>query len=218
MSVIPVRTALATVAVALAGAVAFAQLTHGFTALTTETARRAAVELAPVTVPDLIGKDHLGRARELLADLDHAGRVPRVTIVDFIYTRCESLCSALGSTYQQLQADIRARGLQDKVRLLTVSFDPLHDTPAMLAQYALRMHADPGIWTLMSPTRPEQLAHVLTAFGVVVVPVPPDQLQHNAAFHVIDTRGRLVRIVDVDDPQAALDEALSIGRIRESLT
>lgn len=217
MNAILLRTVLATVTVALAGVAAFAQLTHGFNALTAETARRDAVERAPVDVPELPGTDQFGRVHGLLTDLDRADQAPRVTIVDFIYTRCESVCSALGSAFQQLQAEIQIRHVEDKVRLLTVSFDPTHDTPETMVAYARRMHADPAIWTMMSPTRPEQLPRALAAFGIVVVPAPPDQLQHNAAFHVVDAQGRLVRIVDLNDPQSALDEALSIGRTQVPL-
>jgi protein SCO1/2 len=201
-------TALATFAVALAGTVAFAQLTHGFTALTSETARRDAVAAVPIEVPVLTGIDQAGRRHALFADIEPVRATPRVTIVDFIYTRCVGVCSALDGSYQQLQAAIQARHLEDWVRLVTVSFDPLHDTPATLAQYAQQMHADPRVWTLMSPQHAEQLPGLLASFGIVVVPAPLDQFQHNAAFHVLDAQGRLARIVDLDDPQGALDAAL----------
>lgn len=163
-------------------------------------------------VPELQGTDQSGRVYDMLSDPGHDGPVPRVTIVDFVYTRCETLCGAQASTYARLQVELRARHLDGKVRLLTVSFDPSHDTPRTLAQYAQRMHADPAVWTLMSPNRPEQLTRALAAFGVVVVPAPLGQLQHNAALHVVDTRGRLAHIVDVNDPLGALDAAVSLSR------
>lgn len=211
-------TALVSLAVSLAGAAAFALVTQGFTALTAETARRAAVLRSPVAIPELQGTDQTGRVHGMLADPEHTGPFPRVTIVDFVYTRCETLCSAMGSSYEQLQAEVRARHLEGKVRLLTVSFDPLHDTSTTLVQYAQRVHADPEIWTLMCPTRPEQLPRALAAFGVVVVRAPMGQLLHNSAFHVLDTRGQLVRIVDAGNPLGALDAAVSISGTSESLT
>ena len=203
-------TAIATSVIALSGVLAFAQLTHGFSALTSETARRDAVAAVPIEVPVLTGIDQAGRRHALFDDIDQAGSTRRVTIVDFIYTRCVGVCSALGGSYQQLQAAIQARHLEDRVRLVTVSFDPRHDTPSTLARYALQMHADPRIWTLMSPQHAEQLPGLLGSFGIVVVPAPFDQFQHNAAFHVLDGRGRLARIVDIDDAQGALDAALSL--------
>ena len=213
MSATGVQTALATVLVASAGVWAFAILTHGFTSLTAESARRAAVASVPVTVPRLQGVDQNGDVRDLFADPAATARAPRVAIVDFIYTQCNGVCSALGSIYQQLQSKIRERGLEDEVRLISVGFDPSRDTPAALAQYAARMHADSRLWTVTAPLRPAQLPSLLSTFGIVVVPADvPGQFQHNAAFHVLDADGRLARIVDADDPVAALEEAIAIGR------
>jgi len=212
------RTAIATALVGVAGFAAFAGLTRGFTVLTSEAARRDAIEALPVAVPVLQGVDQAGRRHALFADIESKGLRPRVTIVDFIYTRCAGVCSALGGSYQQLQAEIRARHLEDRVRLVTVSFDPQHDTPQTLAAYAQQMRADAGVWTLVSPQRPAQLPSLLAAFGIVVVPAPMAQFQHNAAFHVLDLQGRLARIVDLDDPRGALEAALSLSPAAGSMT
>jgi protein SCO1 len=213
MSAVGMRTALATALVALAGASVLTWLTHGFTSLTAESARRAAVASAPVAVPRLQGVDQSGEVRDLFSEPAAEGRPPRVAIVDFIYTRCNGVCSALGSTYQQLQTKIRERGLEDEVRLITVSFDPERDSPAALAQYAARLQADPRLWTVATPLQPAQLPELLSTFGIVVLPAElPGEFQHNAAFHVLNTEGRLARIVDIDDPMAALEEAISISR------
>jgi protein SCO1 len=213
MSGVGMRTALATALVALAGASVLTWLTHGFTSLTAESARRAAVASAPVAVPRLQGVDQSGEVRDLFSEPAAEGRPPRVAIVDFIYTRCNGVCSALGSTYQQLQTKIRERGLEDEVRLITVSFDPERDSPAALAQYAARMQAEPRLWTVATPLQPAQLPALLSTFGIVVLPAElPGEFQHNAAFHVLNADGRLARIVDIDDPMAALEEAISISR------
>jgi protein SCO1 len=213
MSAVGMRTALATALVALAGAAVLTWLTHGFTSLTAESARRAAVASAPVAVPRLQGVDQHGEVRDLFSDPFAAGGAPRVAIIDFIYTHCSGVCSVLGSVYQQLQTTIRERGLEDDVRLVTVSFDPKRDTPAALAQYAARMQADPRLWTVATPLQPAQLPKLLSTFGIVVLPAEvPGEFQHNAAFHVLNADGRLARIVDIDDPMAALEEAISISR------
>jgi protein SCO1/2 len=204
------RTALATGLVSLAGFAAFAWLTHGFAAVTSETARRQAVAASPIAVPSLQGTDQDGRSRPLFADLGRFGPA-RVTIVDFVYTRCASVCRVLGDDDERLQASILSRHLENRVRLLTVSFDPAHDTSAVLHRYAVRMRADPAVWTLMRPLHAEQLPRLLAAFGVVVVKAPMEQFQHNAAFHVLDANGRLARIVDPDDVSGALDAALSLA-------
>jgi protein SCO1/2 len=193
------RTLIAMLAIVVIGVCAIARLTDAFTVLTAEAARRHAVAAEPVAVPDLWGIDQTGKRRPLLGKMDD-----RTVIVDFIFTRCTSVCSALGSSYQQLQADIQEQHLENKVRLVTVSFDPEHDTPAIIADYARRLSANPETWTILTPSDSEALRRSLEAFGVVRVSAPDGQFIHNAAFHVIDRHGRLARIVDIGEPRKAL--------------
>jgi protein SCO1/2 len=193
------RTMVAMLAIAVIAVFAFARLTHGFTVLTSETARRQAVAAAPIAVPDLWGIDQTGKRRALFAKMDG-----RTVIVDFIFTRCTGVCSALGTRYQQLQAEIENEHLENEVRLVTVSFDPERDTPAVIADYGRRLSANPETWTLLTPIDSEALRRALKAFGVVRVPARDGQFIHNAAFNVIDRRGRLARIVDIGQPRKAL--------------
>jgi protein SCO1/2 len=199
------RTLIATLLVLTAGVLAFSGLTRGFTVLTAENARRQSVAAAPIRIPELTGIDQQG-ARRSAFGRDEG----RVLIVDFIYTRCTSLCSALGSSYQQLQNSIEAQHLEHAVRLVTVSFDPAHDTPATIREYAARLGAKSDLWTILTPLDPDALRRSLNAFGVVAIPGPQGQFVHNEAFHVIDRHGRLARIIDITQPGAALSAARQI--------
>ena len=196
------RTLIATFTVLLGGVLAFAQLTHGFSAITAETARRQSVARSPVRLPALLGIDQRGARRSLVDTKDH-----RVMIVDFVYTRCPSICSVLGSNYQQLQTQIEKEHLEGRIRLVTVSFDPEHDTLTVIADYGDRLHANPDVWTVLSPLDADQLRSSLKTFGIVVTPSGNGQFIHNAAFHVVDAEGRLARIIDIDQPQQAIAAA-----------
>ncbi|WP_411282116.1 SCO family protein [Gemmatimonas sp.] len=181
--------------------------TRGFSALTTDSARALDVAATPVTVPR-IGLLDMHRAAHTWRD----GQ--RSTIVDFIYTRCVTVCSALGGVYRTLQSDIRARGLQSQVRLLSVSFDPVWDTPRRLAPYVQLMRADPTIWTIATVADSSTLTVVLQAFGVRVIEDGVNGYVHNAALHVVDPDGRLVAILPFDAIDEALDVAASHSRAR----
>lgn len=196
------RTLLAVLCVALAGGTALALTTDGLRAFTSEDARRLEVSEAPVQLPvlEVLGTD--GRPVSL-SDPE------RVTLLDFVYTRCETVCRALGSEFQQLQTEIRARGLQDRIRLLSVSFDPEHDTPAGLAAYARHQRADSAVWQFAVLANAADLPELLGHFGIVVIPDGLGGFEHNAAIHVVDQRDRLVRIMDLSNPAAALAEALA---------
>lgn len=198
------RTLLALLCVALAGGSALVLTTDGLRAFTSEDARRLEVSEAPVQLPVLDVLDTDGRPVSL-SDPD------RVTLLDFVYTRCETVCRALGSEFQQLQTEIRARGLQNRVRLLSISFDPEHDTPAELAAYARHQHADGAVWQFAVLAKAADLPRLLGNFGIVVIPDGLGGFEHNAAIHVVDQRGRLVRIMDISNPAAALAEAVARG-------
>jgi protein SCO1/2 len=202
-------TILSTAVVASAGIASLGAVTNGFSAVTSEGARRAEVARRPMAIPEFQAVDQTGRIHGLFADA-RPGQA-RAAIVVFIYTRCVDVCSATGSALEQLQKQIQERHLEDRVRLVAVSFDPVHDTPAALARYARQRHADPAVWTIASPLHPEQLPGLLGAFGVVVVATPAGGFEHNAAFQVLDTRGRLARIVGAGSPDRALAQALSLG-------
>ncbi len=174
--------------------------TDGFTVVTTEAARRDSVARHPSVLPDAALDFASGRRDGLLHDLRADGRV---TIVNFIYTRCVSLCLVMGSEFQQMQAAIVQHGLQRRVRLLSISFDPA-DTPDELAVYARGQHADPRVWQFARAADSPGRSALLAAFGIIVVPAPLGQYVHNAAYHIVAPDGRLTRIVDYNEPQSVL--------------
>ncbi|WP_287880515.1 SCO family protein [Acidovorax sp.] len=196
---------------ALLAYAAGAWLTHDFQVWTAEGARRLDVALAPVPAPatPLHGSDMAATTLPVLLTEGEGGGV---TIVDFVYTRCQTVCLALGSTFQQLQATIQ-EGQRNSpagaksaagVKLLSISFDPAHDNPAALAAYASRLRADPRIWRFATARDETGLRPLLERFQVVVIPDGMGGFEHNAALLVVDGRGRLVRIFDYADMDTAL--------------
>jgi len=181
--------------------------TRGFSALTTDTARALDVAAKPVLVPEIALLDMHRTAHTLRDDR-------RSTIVDFVYTRCLTVCSALGGIYHTLQSEIGARGLESQVRLLSVSFDPAWDTPERLGPYVQVMRADPAIWTIATVADTAALPTMLRTFGIRVIDDGVNGFVHNAALHVVDPKGRLVAILPFDAIGAALEVAESHARVR----
>ncbi|WBY03821.1 SCO family protein [Ramlibacter tataouinensis] len=198
------RTAFACAVLLLGAGLGAGWLTHGFQVWTAEGARRLEVLQRPIDVP-AVPVQGPGVAARDLHDLLAGGQ--QVTIVDFIYTHCESLCLSLGNTYQQMQAALQATGKDTGVRLLSVSFDPQRDTVEQLLSHAKRMKADPAVWRFVRVPGEPELQRVLDRFQVVIVPDGRGDFQHNAALLVVDAQGRLVRIFDIAEQQLALDYA-----------
>jgi len=210
----PLPTLAATL---LAGALGLAALYHatlGLEVVSTEDARRLSIERQPRALPPAaIHEVNTAAPADTLARA--IAQDGRIAIVTFIYTSCNAVCTVLGSEFQQMQTAIRARGLQDRVRLISISFDP-RDTPAQLDAYARRLQADAGVWQFVSVDSAAQRRALLAAFGIVVVPAPLGEFQHNAAFHLIDGDGRLARIDDYQSPDQALDDAVALAARRDA--
>ena len=202
------RTALACIALLWTAWAGAGWLTHDWQVWTAEGARRLEVARTPVAAPP-VSVEGPGLALRPLADVLGKGR--DVTIVEFIYTRCESVCLALGSTFQQMQQSLREDGRDAHVRLLSISFDPLRDGHAELAAYARRLHADPALWRFVRVAGEAQTQQLLDAFQVVVVPDGRGDFEHNAALLLVDAQGRLMRIFDAAEQQLALDYARHIA-------
>jgi protein SCO1/2 len=203
------RTFSASFTVLVVGLVLMLLATGGGRAFTTETARREAVDQSPQAVPPFALTRPDGQGTTLAALLATG---ERVWIVDFVYTRCQTLCSVLGTVYQQLQQRIVDEGLSQQVGLLSISFDPGNDDPAALRVYEKRMGMKAGVWEIVTLTSPQDRRRLLDAFGIMVLPAPLGEFEHNAALHIIDQGGLLVKIVDLTEPALALEWAKVLVR------
>jgi protein SCO1 len=195
------RSAIAIMLIVLAATAAFAQITRGFHAVTADGVRRIDLARSPRPLPAIPLVDSGGRLFRL-SDIGKPAN--HATIVTLIYTHCMTVCRASASGQAYLQQEIRARGLEGRVKLLTISFDPKRDTPEALAAYARQMKADPAGWTFATVADVRDLAALLKLFDIVVLPDGLGGYSHNAALFLIDRDARLARAYDIDRPDTAL--------------
>jgi protein SCO1/2 len=205
MTRIGYRTALAAGGVVALALAAFAGITHGFAAVTSDGVRRADIAAAPRALPDIGLIDAAGRRLSLAS---YGGPAAQVTIVTLLYVRCQSVCLTSAAGQSWLQAEIRARGLEQRVRLLTLSFDPGRDGPQVLAGHARRLGADPASWRFATVRHAADLPRLLRLFDIVVLPDGQGGYAHNAALFVIDTDGRVAAAYDIDRPDILLADHL----------
>jgi protein SCO1/2 len=159
------------------------------------------------TVPDVRLIEETGTSRMLS---DWRGRALAVT---FIYTRCPlpDFCPAIDRHFAAVQGSLLAdAGLRDRARLLSISFDPEHDTAAVLAEHARRAGTNPAVWHFATGDRDAVAAFALR-FGVSLMPEEGNipGIVHNLRTAVIDSRGRVVEMFSgADWTPAELLEAL----------
>ena len=182
----------ATLCVLAAGFGALALGTDGWTVWTAESARRHAVLANPRALPDYPLRDSRG------ASLSLGSGDERLAVVDLIYTRCPTVCQAMGLQFRQLQGELATFDWLDQVELVSVTFDPANDDDTALNNYLRRYGAVEPYWRAARFVDPEHLDEMLETLGVVVIPEPRLGFVHNAAFYLIDD-GRVVEILDWDD-------------------
>jgi protein SCO1/2 len=143
------------------------------------------------TVPDTALVDESNSARPLSSYKGH-----RVALT-FMYTRCPlpDFCPLMDRNFAAVQSEIRKTPALSDVRLVSVSFDPANDTPAVLKTHATDVNADSAIWHFVT-ARPEDIKGFTARFGVTAEPSDesPTVLTHNLSTAVIDADGKLVKI------------------------
>ncbi len=137
-------------------------------------------------------------------------------VVTFIYTRCPlpDYCPLMDRNFAALQRAVKAGGVRG-VQLLSISFDPTFDTPAVLKAHAGRTGADPAVWRFLTGD-PATIDTLGARFGLTVVRDggDPAALTHNLRTAVIDRHGNLKKIYDGNDwtpPEVLADLASMSG-------
>jgi protein SCO1 len=142
-------------------------------------------------VPDTKLVDETNKPRTLTSLKGH-----RVALT-FMYTTCPQpdFCPLMDRNFAAVQNEIKATPALADVRLVSVSFDPGHDTPAVLKMHASALKADPAIWHFVTAST-EDIKGFAAKFGVIAEPSDesPAVLTHNLSTAVIDADGKLVKI------------------------
>jgi protein SCO1/2 len=140
-------------------------------------------------VPEFKLTDQTGR---IVALSDLRGKV---VALNFIYTSCPlpNFCLRIANNFGVLQKRFKARLGRDLV-LLTVTFDPVHDTPAVLARYASQWDADPAIWHFLTGPA-DDVQRVCRLFGVDFFS-DDGLMNHSLRTAIIDRRGRMLANIE----------------------
>jgi protein SCO1/2 len=149
--------------------------------------------------PDAALIDQTGQPLTISAWRDAA------VVITFIYLRCPlpQFCPLMDRRFVEVQRITRAEAtLAGHVRLLSVSFDALHDTPEAMAAHAATVGADPAIWRFATAA-PETVDPFAAAFGVNVIREQDGTITHNLRTAVIAPGGRVVNVYDGGDWTAA---------------
>jgi protein SCO1/2 len=115
----------------------------------------------------------------------------KAVLLDFVYTQCPGPCPILTGLHVDVQRALDP-ALRARTHFVSISLDPVRDTPAALREYARKRGADTTDWTFVTGP-PEEVARVIGAYGVGSARQPDGTIAHLVATFLIDGEGRVAQ-------------------------
>ena len=162
--------------------------------------------------------------------LDHEGRpaslkklmAGRISIVSFIYTTCDDVkgCPmATAKLFDLHDASMADPEIANNARLISLSFNPKHDTPKVMKSYGYGAIADEDAakkmpWSFLTTKSTAEINPILAQYGQVI-----DQrgtgsaISHLLRVYLVDRAGQIRNIYGL----GFLDQRLLVGDIKTLL-
>lgn len=156
-------------------------------------------------VPDAKLVDERGRAVSL--DAMKGG----VTVYNFIFTSCTGTCPIMTNNMRRLTQKVPKDA---PVRFVSISVDPLRDTPPALAEYAKRVRND-ARWMFLTGDRPTIVKLSVQGFKLAAGDPSPggEPLLHSSKFAVADRSGVIREYYGGTDGDAADHVARTVEQL-----
>jgi protein SCO1/2 len=139
----------------------------------------------------------------------------KVVALNFVYTRCAlpNFCVRSSNNFSNLQTRFRNKLKRDLV-LLTITFDPVHDSPETLEKYARKFNADASAWHFLTGSE-TAIRRVCDLFSEDYFP-DEGLMDHSLHTAIIDRQGWLVANLEGNEFTAQqmgdlVETVLSVG-------
>jgi protein SCO1/2 len=149
-------------------------------------------------VPDATLLDQNGREVRFKSDV----LGDKTVAIQFIFTTCTAICPVMGAAFAKLQDRLGER-LGKDISLVSVSIDPVTDTPARMKQWGEQFGARPG-WSLLTGEK-EKVESLLKAL---------EATNHNAPVVLLGNlrTGEWVRAYDdITAPDKLYNELINLA-------
>lgn len=138
----------------------------------------------------------------------------RPTLVTMFYGNCSTACPVVLKHLQDTVAALGSRG--NKLAVLLVSLDPMHDSPAGLARLFDTHGIDPQIFRLAVADDEAHTRSIAVALGIKYRTLASGEINHSTRIVLIDSLGRPVtsssRITGEPDPELLREIRALIGQ------
>jgi protein SCO1/2 len=114
----------------------------------------------------------------------------KITIVDFFFTSCPSICPIMSNEMERVQDAFRKEA---DVQIYSISIDPEYDTPEVLAEYSQKYNADSDKWRFLNGPKDQtyDLARCGFALPIADGHGNPNDFVHSDKFILVDGQGRI---------------------------
>ncbi len=114
----------------------------------------------------------------------------RITVVDFMFTRCPGPCPKMSSMLKQLQTIFSA---DTAIQILSISVDPDFDKVKVLKEYSERLGANTTKWRFVTGNKKEvQFISKENGFKLALsLDSIPENVNHSIKFVLVDSQKRI---------------------------
>ena len=138
---------------------------------------------------------------------DSASLKGKVWVADFFFASCPGICPMLTARMAAVHQEF-AR--EDRVRFVSITTDPVADTPAALRDYATRFKAD-ARWSFLTGDKTYIWNLCQTGFKLSVVesPAGPEPITHSSRLVLVDKTGTVRGTYDAvgdDGPKKIIED------------
>jgi cytochrome c peroxidase len=119
----------------------------------------------------------------------------RVVVLSFIFSTCSDIagCPLAAAVLHRVQQRLeQTPAIADRVRLVTLSFDPARDTPAVMRLYAQGLAEKAPDWRFLTAASPAALRPILAAYDQSI------SIDYDAQGRSLGTFSHLLRVYLID--------------------
>lgn len=140
-----------------------------------------------------------------------------VVVADVIFTRCPMSCERMTQRMRVLHDEFGPRA---NVRFLSLTADPINDTPEVLKKYADRHNADASRWNFVTGVKTNVYELAVNGLKFVVLDktenkaTPEDLFIHSTQFVLIDKRGQIRGYFEGTDEKERKQLAIAVKQLQ----
>ncbi len=117
----------------------------------------------------------------------------KVVVLNFIYASCPDYCPLQSDKIAEIQRLVNETPMRDLVRFVSITTDPVRDTPEVLKAYGPAHGFDPANWTFLTSgaAEPDATRKLAERYGLKFTPAGESELVHGVVTFVIDQGGTI---------------------------